>query len=81
MTPPTSTPPGTTSPTPPAEASPYNRMQVCKGCGGVYPLYSERCHHCGKDSKYGTQGIGLLITIGMLLFALPFAVILMFFLF
>ena len=58
--------------------SPYQQTQVCKRCGGVYPLYSERCHHCGKDSKYGTQSLGVLVTIGMLLLALPLAVILIF---
>lgn len=75
-----SQPTATPQPPTPEQPSPYARTQVCKRCGGVYPLYSERCHHCGKDSKYGTQSIGLLITIGLLLFALPFAVILMFFL-
>lgn len=70
MTTPTSNPP---TATPPAETSPYNKTQVCKGCGGVYPLYSERCHHCGKDSKYGTQSLGVLITVGGMLLLTPIA--------
>lgn len=67
-----------TTPTTTPKHNPLHDTQVCKRCGGVYPLYSERCTHCGKDSKYGTQSLGLLVTLGMLMFALPLAVVLIF---
>ena len=69
------------SATPPAEASPYDRTQVCKRCGGVFALYSERCPHCGKDSKYGTQSLGVLVTIGGMLVLTPIAFFLLIYFF
>ena len=59
--------------------SPYEKTQICTRCKGVFSLYSERCPHCGKDSKYGTQAWGLIITLGMLLLAPIFIMILIYF--
>lgn len=54
--------------------------QVCARCGGVFSLYSERCPHCGKDSKVGTQALGLLFTLSLLMLAPILMVILIYFL-
>ena len=53
--------------------------QVCTRCHGVFSLYSERCPHCGKDSKVGTQAMGLLFTLGLLMLAPIAMVILIYF--
>lgn len=55
------------------DVDPRHQTRTCTKCGGVFSLYSERCPHCGKDSKYGTQSLGVLITIGGLLFLTPIA--------
>ena len=40
-----------TAPVTPPKHDPLHDTQVCKRCKKVFPLYSERCPHCGKDSK------------------------------
>lgn len=46
-----------------------SKTKICPGCGKPFSLYSERCPHCGKDSTVGTQRLGLLFTLGMLMLA------------
>jgi predicted amidophosphoribosyltransferase len=45
------------------------QTKICPRCHLEFSLYSERCPHCGKDSKYGTQAMGLFVTLGMLMLA------------
>ena len=56
------------------------KEKVCTRCNKVFSLYSERCPHCGKDSKVGTQGAGLLFTLGLLMLA-PIAMLLLIWIF
>lgn len=51
------------------------QTKTCKRCKQTFSLYSERCPHCGKDSEYGTQAGGLLFTLGLLMLAPIFMVI------
>lgn len=43
------------------------KTRICSRCKGEFSLYSERCPHCGKDSVVGTQALGVLVTIGLLM--------------
>lgn len=54
--------------------------KVCPRCKGKFSLYSERCPHCGKDSTVGTQALGLLFTLTLLMLAPIAMVILIYFL-
>ena len=46
---------------------PAPQTRNCTRCKKDFSLYSERCPHCGKDSVVGTQALGVLVTIGMLM--------------
>lgn len=52
------------------------QTRVCTRCKKEFSLYSERCPHCGKDSVVGTQALGVLVTIGLLMLA-PIAILIL----
>lgn len=64
----------------PHQQHPHQQTQICKRCHGEFSLYSERCPHCGKDSKYGTQAMGLFVTLGLLMLA-PIAMMILVYIF
>lgn len=49
--------------------------KICRGCGQEFIAFSEKCPHCGKDSKIGTQQTGVFVTMAFLLLMLPIAII------
>ncbi|HQY89320.1 MAG TPA: hypothetical protein PK402_11725 [Tepidisphaeraceae bacterium] len=53
--------------------------KICRGCKQEYIAFSERCPHCGKDSKIGTQQSGVFFTFAFLLLMLPVAIIVLVF--
>jgi hypothetical protein len=55
------------------------QTKICPRCKGTFSLYTERCPHCGKDSKVGTQAGGLLFTLGLLMLA-PIAMVIVIYL-
>ncbi len=56
------------------------KMRTCTRCKKEFSLYSERCPHCGKDSVVGTQALGVLVTIGLLMLT-PIVILIMIWLF
>lgn len=47
------------------------KERPCKACGKMFSAYTERCPHCGKDDKHGSQLGGVIVTIGLLILVLP----------
>jgi uncharacterized OB-fold protein len=47
------------------------QQRPCKACGKLFSAYTEKCPHCGKDDKHGSQLGGVIITIGILILLLP----------
>lgn len=54
--------------------------RTCTRCKKDFSLYSERCPHCGKDSVVGTQALGVLVTIGLLMLT-PIVILILIWLF
>jgi hypothetical protein len=42
----------------------------------MFSAYTEKCPHCGKDDKHGSQLGGVVITLGILILLLPLVFIL-----
>jgi uncharacterized OB-fold protein len=47
------------------------QQRPCKACGKPFSAYTERCPHCGKDDKHGSQLGGVVITLVILIVVLP----------
>lgn len=49
----------------------------CKGCKQAFSAYVEKCPHCGRDDAHGSQLMGVIVLVGILMLLLPILAIAM----